>query len=157
MRRFRFRLDAVLEVRRSAERSAAEQFARESRRLREVGVLLDQANQECQRAVALRDDSSLPDGRRLSVAEAQALVAATRARRDLLQGQWAAQEKRVQQAHVAWQRCRMRLKALENLRDRRRHEHERHQLVLETRQLDEFSILRASRAGMTLISGFDSL
>jgi len=146
MRRFRFRLESVLEVRRHAERAAAEELGLAHRRMADAQRVLDQARSENLQALALRDGFPAPASLRMTVAEAQSTVVDTRERLLAALRELELREKKVAEAHAAWLRCRERVQGLERIRDRQSAAHQREALASEGRQLDEIALFRAVNA-----------
>jgi flagellar export protein FliJ len=146
MRRFRFRLESVLEVRRFSERAAAEELGRAHRALHLTRQAVERAQAEGRKALALRDGTGTTEGLRLTIVEAQRLVVETRENLAQARLEHERQEQRTTEAHAAWMRCRERVQGLERIRERQGTAHLRDQMALEGRQLDEIALFRSVNA-----------
>lgn len=143
MKRFSFRLEKVLQLRRSAHDEVRRAFARECANLAEAERLLADSDAQVREAIALRDGGGDRQAGPVTLAGWQAVVEAARRWRDALALRRAEAEQRWARERARLVRCQQRLKVLENLRERREAEHLRSVAAQDVRVLDEIGIVRS--------------
>jgi len=146
VRRYSFRLESVLRVRRAQEELARQELARVNRRLREATGRRD-TEEERYRDVAsvtsARDHLALAAERARGERAAHALDLARRAADDTAVA--------AAVRHAAWRETAQRVAALERLDNRRREEHSREAQQAEVAETDDFVAARWLREDVSLV------
>lgn len=146
MKRYQFRLESVLRVRRAQEELARQELARANIRLREA-TARRHAQEDHYRTVV--SDTAAADPRQLLAERVRGDLAA----QALNGARRAATETEVAAAvrHAAWRETAQRVAALERLDDRRRDEHARTSQQAEIAETDDFVAARWQRSDVSLV------
>tara|TARA_R110002050_G_scaffold160548_1_gene289923 strand:- start:863 stop:1315 length:453 start_codon:yes stop_codon:yes gene_type:complete len=146
MKRFKFRLDSVLNIREVKEVQARESLAAAVRRLAEAEQAVSDAVAR-QHALATEIAAQRQGRFRASEQTASAIALDHCCREAEVLGARRAEALRGRnQAHAEWRQRRMQLQVIEQLKERDQTAHQAHANRVEQSQLDEFASLAAARA-----------